>query len=129
MGNEWWIVRSAPSTYYYPETQLFPLFPCYDFVSQSWWGGCNVFLTFYAISNISRTNHLRILNNYISFNVFFVFLAPLCHLAAELFKCRDLSVVVVVGGGGGGVNFKGGRANLRNASVTFSLFWHEASLG
>ena len=22
-----------------------------------------------------------------------------------------------------------GRANLRNASVTFSLFWHEASLG
>ena len=23
----------------------------------------------------------------------------------------------------------GGRANLRNASVTFSLFWHEASLG
>ena len=26
--------------------------------------------------------------------------------------------------GGGGE-----RANLRNASVTFSLFWHEASLG
>ena len=24
---------------------------------------------------------------------------------------------------------RGGRANLRNASVTFSLFWHEASLG
>ena len=23
----------------------------------------------------------------------------------------------------------GGRANLRNASVTFSLIWHEASLG
>ena len=23
---------------------------------------------------------------------------------------------------------RGGRANLRNASVTFSLFWHEASL-
>ena len=22
---------------------------------------------------------------------------------------------------------RGGRANLRNASVTFSLFWHEAS--
>ena len=29
------------------------LFPCSDFVSQMW-GGCNVFLTFYAISNISR---------------------------------------------------------------------------
>ena len=24
---------------------------------------------------------------------------------------------------------EGGRANLRNASVTFSLFWHEVSLG
>ena len=32
-----------------------PLFPSYDFVSQIWGGGgCNVFLTFYAISNISR---------------------------------------------------------------------------
>ena len=37
---------------------LYPLFLCSDFVSQMWggWGGggCNVFLTFYAISNISR---------------------------------------------------------------------------
>ena len=37
---------------------LYPLFPRSDFVSQMWgWfggGGCNVFLTFYAISNISR---------------------------------------------------------------------------
>ena len=32
-----------------------PLFPSYDFVSQMWGGGgCNVFLTLYAISNISR---------------------------------------------------------------------------
>ena len=30
---------------------LYPLFPCSDFVSQMWGGGCNVFLTFYAISN------------------------------------------------------------------------------
>ena len=33
-------------------------FPCSDFVSQMWWwfggGVCNVFLAFYAISNISR---------------------------------------------------------------------------
>ena len=33
---------------------LYPLFPCSDFVSQIWgWfggGGCNIFLTFYAIS-------------------------------------------------------------------------------
>ena len=36
---------------------LYPLFPCSDFVSQMlgvWGGGCNVFLTFNAISNISR---------------------------------------------------------------------------
>ena len=36
---------------------LYPIFPCSDFVSQMWgWfgggGGCNVFLTFYAISNL-----------------------------------------------------------------------------
>ena len=53
------------------------LFPSYDFVSQIWGGGggCNVFvfLTFYAISNISRKKNLGIQNNYFSFNVFFVF--------------------------------------------------------
>ena len=32
-------------------------------------GGCNVFLTFYAISNISRKKNLGIQNNYLSFNV------------------------------------------------------------
>ena len=46
-----------------------PLFPSYDFVSQIWGGGCNVFLTFYAISNISRKKNLGIQNNYFSFNV------------------------------------------------------------
>ena len=35
-------------------------------------GGCNVFLTFYAISNIYRKKYLGIQNNYFSFNVFFV---------------------------------------------------------
>ena len=34
---------------------IYPLFPCSDFLSQMWGGGeCNVFLTFYAIFNISR---------------------------------------------------------------------------
>ena len=33
------------------------------------------------------------------------------------------------GGGEGPISLRGGRANLRNASVTFSLFLHEASLG
>ena len=35
-------------------------------------GGCNVFLTFYAIS-IYRKKNLGIQNNYFSFNVLFVF--------------------------------------------------------
>ena len=53
---------------------LYPLFPCSDFVSQMWgWLGCNVFLTFYAISSISKKNYLGIQTNYFSFNVFFVF--------------------------------------------------------
>ena len=54
---------------------LYPLFPCSDFVSQmgGWLGGgCNVFLTFYAISNISRKKNLGIQNNDFSFNVFFL---------------------------------------------------------
>ena len=41
-----------------------------------WFGGggeCNVFLTFYAISNIYRKQNLGIQSNYFSFNVFFVF--------------------------------------------------------
>ena len=36
---------------------LYPLFPCSDFVSQMWGGGCNVFLLFYAIYNISRNKN------------------------------------------------------------------------
>ena len=38
------------------------------------WGGgeCNVFLTFYAISNISRKTNLGMQNNDFSFNVFFL---------------------------------------------------------
>ena len=38
-----------------------------------WGRGCNVFLTFYAISSISRNNNLGIQTNYFSFNVFLVF--------------------------------------------------------
>ena len=54
------------------------LFPSYDFVSQIWGGGgCNVFLTFCAISNISRKKNLGIQNNYLSFNVLFVFFCML----------------------------------------------------
>ena len=41
-----------------------------------------------------------------------------CHWAAS-------GVVVIAGG----INFEGGGGNLRNASVIFSLFWHEACLG
>ena len=41
-------------------------------------GGCNVFLTFYAISNISRKKNLGIQNNYFSFNVLY---------AGNILKC------------------------------------------
>ena len=51
--NERWFLQivDGDSWNLYP---LYPPFPCSDFVSQMWGGGCNVFLTFYAISNISR---------------------------------------------------------------------------
>ena len=67
---------------------LYPLFPCSDFVSQMWgWlgggGGCNVFLTLYAISNIYRKQNLGIQNNYFSFNVFYVFFL----YAGNIVKC------------------------------------------
>ena len=65
---------------------LYPLFPCSDFLSQmcgGGGGGCNVFLTFYAISNISRKKYLGIQNNYFSFNVFFVFFL----YAGNIVKC------------------------------------------
>ena len=61
---------------------LYPLFPCSDFVSQMWgsqWlggggGGCNVFLTFYAIYNLSRINFFFEKTNYFNvLHVFFVF--------------------------------------------------------
>ena len=57
LNGRWFLqIVESDSWNLYP---LCPLFPCSDFVSQMWgWfggGGCNVFLTFYAISNISRT--------------------------------------------------------------------------
>ena len=68
---------------------LYPLFPCSDFVSQMWgWfggRGCNVFLTFYAISNIYRKTNLGIQNNYFSFNVFFVVFN-----SARIFRSTEL---------------------------------------
>ena len=77
LNGRWFIqIVDRDSWNLYP---LYPLFPCSDLVSQMWGdlggggGGCDVFLTFYAISNISRTTNLGIQNNYFSFNVFFVF--------------------------------------------------------
>ena len=57
LNGRWFLqIVDGDSWNLYP---LYPLFPCSDFVSQIWGGlggggGCNVFLTFYAISNISR---------------------------------------------------------------------------
>ena len=47
-------------------------------------GGCNVFLTFYATSNISRKKYLGIQTNYFSFNVFFVFFLEILKGAPSL---------------------------------------------
>ena len=44
---------------------------CISNVGVVWGGGCSVFLTFYAISNISRKKILGIQNNYFSFNVLY----------------------------------------------------------
>ena len=59
LNGRWFlqIVDIGDSWNLYP---LYPLFPCSDFVSQmgGWFvGGCNVFLTFYAIYNISRNKN------------------------------------------------------------------------
>ena len=78
----------------------------------------------------------------------YMFSAPLCHVAAELFKCRrqlffliayftpdvigepltnrEIPYVKVFGIC---PTLRGVGANLRNASVTFSLILHKASLG
>ena len=56
-----------------------------------------------------------------------LFLAPLCHTGSGAFQmptCPSSSSSASAAS-----TLRGGRANLRNASVTFSLFWHEASLG
>ena len=60
---------------------LYPLFPCSDFVSQMWgWFGrgvgCNVFLIFYAISNISRKKiweYKTIISHLMFFFMFFLY--------------------------------------------------------
>ena len=80
LNGRWFLQIDRDSWNLYP---LYPLFPCSDFVSQMWGGGgCNVFLTFYAISNISRITNLGRQNNYFSFNVFFV-----CFYAGNIEKC------------------------------------------
>ena len=54
----------------------------------------------------------------------FLFLAPLCHLAAELFKCRLIRRRQLSGGGGGG-----GKGQSRKRFSNFFSFLQEASLG
>ena len=73
LNGRWFLqIVERDSWHLYP---LYPLFPCSDFVSQMWgWfggGGCNVFLTFYAIFYIFRKKYLGIQNNYFSFNVLY----------------------------------------------------------
>ena len=68
---------------------IYPLFPCSDFVSQMWeWlGGGNVFLAYYAISNISRKRNLGI-------KVFFIICCFLCVLwMLDLFPTFFLGIL------------------------------------
>ena len=59
LNGRWFLqIVERDSWHLYP---LYPLFPCSDFVSQNvvgglGGGGCNVFLTFYAIFNTFRKN-------------------------------------------------------------------------
>ena len=66
-------------------------------------------------------NHCRCAT-YLSF---FSSAVPTGSGAFQMPTCPSLSSAAASTLGGGG----GGRNNLRNTSVTFSLFWHEASLG
>ena len=67
LNGRWFLqIVERDSWHVYP---LYPLFPCSDFVSQRFGGGgCNVFLTFYAIF---RKKNLGIQKNYFSFNVLY----------------------------------------------------------
>ena len=54
LNGKWFLqIVNRDSVNLYP---IYPLFPCSDLLSQMWGGGGggNVFLSFYAISNISR---------------------------------------------------------------------------
>ena len=81
LNGRWFLqIVDGDSWNLYP---LYPLFPCSDFVSQMWGGleggggGCNVFLTFYAISNISRKKILEykpIISHLMFSSCFFVYI-------------------------------------------------------
>ena len=80
LNGRWFLqIVERDSCNLYPLYLLFLLWFCILNVG----GGCNVFLTFYAISNISRKKNLGIQNNYFSFNVFFVFFL----YAGNIVKC------------------------------------------
>ena len=49
--------------------------------------------------------------------------------AFQMPTCPSSSASVSASASASASTLRGGRANLRNASVTFSLFLHEASLG
>ena len=62
----------------------------------------------------------------------FTFLAPLCHRSGAFQMPTRPSASASSSSSSAAAaasTLRGGMANLRNASVTFSLFWHEASLG
>ena len=120
--------------------------PCHGGVLYSFWYWWNVVrILFMNFLNIEKKN-LRIVFQYFMFSSRFML------LVFPTFKknwCKKNLFSSAVPSGSGAFQMptrpsassasssassaastlRGGRANLRNASVTFSLFWHEASLG
>ena len=83
LNGRWFLqIVDGDSWNLYP---LYHLFPYSDFVSQMWGGlgggGCNVFLTFYAISNIFEKNPII---SHLMFSSCFFFMLEILKSAPSL---------------------------------------------
>ena len=84
LNGRWFLqIVDGDSWNLYP---LYPLFPCSDFVSQMWGEGGNVFLTFYAISNISRKKfwEYKPIISHLMFSSWFFFMLEILKSAPSL---------------------------------------------
>ena len=105
LNGRWFLqIVDGESWNLYP---LYPLFPCSDFVSQMWGGlggGCNVFLTFYAISNISRNKiweYKPIISHLMFSSCFFLYVANIEKFYHEIGNIEKVPLHLLVKWGGG----------------------------